>query len=158
MLVDLEPGYERLQVGDRIDATTRWCRPDMLPAEVVSWDVPVHVERVATNGAGEGDWIAHSEGHFSALLPDWKESEGRTAISGSLMYDRYLHLFHRVVPTTRGRILRRAVITREAHRIPAPHGGYSVNPSGPPALTERGAVPPGRTVTWDCIELGTEAE
>jgi hypothetical protein len=26
MPVDLEPGYERPHVGDRIEATTAWCR------------------------------------------------------------------------------------------------------------------------------------
>ncbi|MDH6287953.1 hypothetical protein M2275_002859 [Rhodococcus opacus] len=158
MLVDLEPGYERLHEGERIEATTQWCRPEMLPAEVVSWDVPVHVERVAANRPGEYDWVAHSNGHLSALLSGWKESEGPTAISGCLMYDRYLHLFHHIVPRTRGRILRRAVITQEANRIPTPHGGYSVNPSGPPTFTERGDVPSDRTVTWDCVELDTDAE
>ncbi|WP_252190341.1 MULTISPECIES: hypothetical protein [unclassified Rhodococcus (in: high G+C Gram-positive bacteria)] len=130
----------------------------MLPVEVVSWDVPVHVERAATSRPGEYDWIAQANGHFSALLPDWKESEGPTAISGCLMYDRHRRMFHHVVPTTRGRILRRAVITQEAHRVPAPRGGYSVNPSGRPTLTERGDVPSDRAVTWDCVELDTDAE
>jgi hypothetical protein len=159
MLVDLEPGYERLHVGDRIEATTQWCRPETLPAEVVSWDVPVHVERVAANRPGEYDWVAHSNGHLSALLSGWKESEGPTAISGCLMYDRYLHLCHHIAPTTRGRIIRRAVITQAANRIPTPtQGAYSVNPSGPPSFTERGDVPSDRTVTWDCVELDTDAD
>ena len=158
MLVDLEPGHERLLVGDRIEAATTWCRPEMLPAEVVSWDVPVQVERVATNRPGEYDWVARNNDHVSALLSDWKEPEGPTAISGCLMYDRYLHLFHHIVPTTRGRVLRRAVITREATRTPNPHWGYSVNPSRPPTFTERGDVPPDRTVTWNCVELDTDDE
>lgn len=156
MLVDLEPGCERLHVGDRIDATTTWCRPQMLPAEVVSWDVPVRVERVAANRTGEYDWIARNHGHICALLSDWKESPGPTAISGCLMYDRYLHLFHRTVPTTHGRIVRRAFVTRQAHRTPTPHGGYSVTLSGPPTLTECGAVPSDSTVTWNCVELDTD--
>ncbi|MFZ2173592.1 MAG: hypothetical protein WAW17_06065, partial [Rhodococcus sp. (in: high G+C Gram-positive bacteria)] len=158
MLVDLEPGYERLHVGDRIDATTGWCQPEMLPAELVSWDVPVHVERVAANRPGEYDWIAHIDDHVAALLPARKESEGPATISGCLMYDRYLHLFHQTVPTTSGRILRRALITREANRTLTPHGGYSVNPSGPPLLTECGDAPPDRTATWDCVELVTDDE
>lgn len=158
MLVDLEPGYERLHIGDRIEATTEWCRPEMLPAELVSRDVAVQVERVAANRPGEYEWIAHSNDHVSALLPDWKESEGPATISGCLMYDRYLHLFHQTVPTTCGRILRRALITREANRNPAPHGGYSVDPSGPPTLTERVGVPADRTVTWHCVELDTDDE
>lgn len=158
MLVELEPGYERPHVGDRIEATTAWCRPEMLPAEVVSWDVPVQVERVATNLPGEHDWVAHCNERVSALLSAWKESEGPTAISGCLMYERYLHLFHHVARTTRGRIVRHACITRDAHRTPTSHGGYSVNPSGPPTFTERSDVPPDRTVTWDCVELDTDDE
>ncbi|MFC9361975.1 hypothetical protein ACFTZB_36060 [Rhodococcus sp. NPDC057014] len=158
MLVDPEPGHERLRIGDRIEAATTWCRPEMLPAEVVSWDVPVHVERVAAHRPGEYDWVARNNDHVSALLADWKEPEGPTAISGCLIYDRHLHLFHPTVPTTRGRVLRRAVITREATRTPNPHGGYSVTPSRPPTFTERGHVPPDRTVTWNCVELDTDDE
>ncbi|MFC9361933.1 hypothetical protein ACFTZB_35830 [Rhodococcus sp. NPDC057014] len=158
MLVDLEPGYERLQPGDRIDATTAWCRPEMLPVEMVSWDVPVDVERVAGHRPGDVDWIAHSNDNVSALLSDWKESKGPTAISGALVYDRYLHLSHQVVPRTRGRILRRASITRHANRRPTRRGGYVVDPSGPPTFTERHTVPADRIVTWDCVELDTGDE
>ena len=69
MLVNLEPGYERLHVGDGIEATTEWCQPEMLPPELVSRDVQVQVERVAVDGPGGYDSIARSHVHICALLP-----------------------------------------------------------------------------------------
>ncbi|MFD5807159.1 hypothetical protein [Rhodococcus sp. 11-3] len=158
MLVDLEPSYERLHVGDTIEGTTEWCLPHMLPPELISRNLPAHVERVPASTPGGFDRVAHLGDGVSALLPPGYPEDGRDTVSGCLLYDRYLGVFHRTVPTARGRIVRRGWITQLANRTPTRYPGwYSVHPSGPPTLWEGGGrIPAERTVTWDCVLLDTQ--
>jgi len=159
MLVDIEPGYERLHIGDRINGTTTWCSPDTLPPALVSAEVPVRVERFPkTRVVDQPDWIATLTDGVATLLPDWPGPEGLASISGCLMYDRYLHLFHHTVPTAGGRIVRRGLVVRRAHRRPVgEHDWYTVHPYGAPHYTEqRSGLWPEWTVDWDCVELDTD--
>jgi hypothetical protein len=157
MLVDLEPGYERLDVGDMIEGTTMWRSPESLPPEIVSWDVPAWIEKAPDFRPGEHEWVAHLGDGVSALLRRWDGDEGEARISGCLDYDRHLRVFHATIPTARGRILRRAQITKKADRAPTGHPGwYTVCPFGPAALADFGApVPRDRTVTSFCVQLDT---
>lgn len=158
MLVDQEPGYERLHIGDSIEATTEWCPADTLPPELVSRNVPVRIERIHGEESRKDEYVAHADPNVSALLHGESAVPGDAELTGCLMYDRYLHLFSTTVPVSRGVIVRRGVVTRKANRLPTRYPGwYSVNPSGPATFVEFGErVPSERTITWDCVEIDTE--
>ena len=159
MLVDLKPGFEPLNLGDVIEGTTTWWEPETLPKELVSWDVPVTIERAAANKDGTHDWAARISENVSALLPNWAGGEGPATISGCLVYDRYLWLFHPTVPTARGQIIRRGKIAQNAHHRPRPSapGWYSTTLWGPSIFVEFGTnVWPEKTIQWDCVQLDTD--
>lgn len=155
MLVDLEPGYEPLEVGDTIEPTTLWRFPQkgsLFPEELVSHDVPAHLERVAT-AQGSDEWIAHLSDTFAAVVPGWEGGAGSATLTGYLQWDRYLWLFH-PTPHARARIIDRANLTqattltpgdRPNTYIPHYHGPMTVSPAGKP--------PPGHHIQWRCARL-----
>ncbi|WP_024796484.1 hypothetical protein [Tomitella biformata] len=90
MLVDLEPGYEALEIGDRITSTTEW-----ITAEDIPGGVP-HSLITKVAGVVEPDpdprkygWMRLGR-KFSASVWTWTADPGPTLAGGLLLYDRYL--------------------------------------------------------------------
>lgn len=89
----------------------------LFPEELVSHDVPAHLERVAT-AQGSDEWIAHLSDTFAAVVPGWEGGAGSATLTGYLQWDRYLWLFH-PTPHARARIIDRANLTQATTLTPA---------------------------------------
>ena len=158
MLVDLEPGYEALEVGDIIEPTTFWRflpNEPSFPEEIVSHDVPARIERVV-NAKGRDCWTAHLSDTFATVLHHWDGGEGPANLTGYLEYDRYLWLFH-PTPLARARIVERANLTQATALTPSSDPNtYITRNHGPMTLKPAGKVPPGHHIQWHCARLSID--
>lgn len=155
MLVDLEPGYEPLELGDTIEPTTLWRfsrKESSLPEAMISHDVPARLERVVT-AKGHNEWIAHLSDTFATVVPHWDRDEGPATLTGYLEWDRYLWLFH-PTPQARARIIERANLTQATTLVPSSQPNtYTPHYHGPMTLSPAGKPPPGHHIQWHCARL-----
>ncbi|WP_442240399.1 hypothetical protein [Rhodococcus sp. TAF43] len=123
MLVDLEPGYDALRVGDVIEGSAVWfdagteIQDSPLPGEILSTDVAGVV------GDGDGPHCVLDLGALGSVLARARDGAGSTVLlSGTPMFDRYAWATSRLRSKVRGRIVRTGVLVRP-YRTPADPDG-----------------------------------
>lgn len=117
MLVDIEPGYEPLVLGEEIEARCRWIDASALPADLVSRDLQFSLTPWITRDGSPSktESIGHC-GPITALLKTPNPSARSVVVSGCLEYDRYI--LSPVAPTVRGRIVSLGALVAYAHPDP----------------------------------------
>lgn len=163
MLVDLEPGYDALRVGDVIEGSAVWfdagteIQDSPLPGEILSTDVAGVV------GDGDGPHCVLDLGALGSVLAKARDGAGSAVLlSGTPMFDRYAWATSRLRSKVRGRIVRTGVLVRP-YRTPSRPGWYDGASLRSGSLRFR-SVPPwdrvqtfdvgrGESVDWYCVEI-----
>ncbi|CAM3143357.1 hypothetical protein RHDE110596_19140 [Prescottella defluvii] len=163
MLVDLEPGYDRLRVGDVIEGSAVWLEAGIdiqdspIPGEILSTDV------AAVVGDSAGPHCVLDLGALGSVLAGARGETGSAVrMSGTPMLDRYAWATSRLRSKVRGRIVRTGVLVR-SHSSPGEPGWYDGAGLWDGPLRFRSVPPwervqtfaPGRgaCVEWYCVEI-----
>lgn len=155
MLVDLEPGYETFDVGDRIEPTTMWIDREAIPGGIpgpLVGGVPARIE--AAPESGRYGWLHLAPG-FVAALPAWSGAPGPALVrDGMLLYDRYLWISGESRPGS-AVVLERAELVRDVTHRPTRHPNwYTPEYHGDNRLAPYGPPPEGTDITWYCVRIG----
>ena len=145
MIEDLEPFPDAPKVGQVCEPTTYWGTPAAinLPAALTS-TITARVEETTIDGRTES--IAHLGDGFTTMLRPGFGRTGDVKFTGCLIWDRYLWLDYRTVPTGRALVTERALVIQRAIHTPTSYPGwYSVAHEGPKIL-HRGTVPDGHDI------------
>ncbi|ANS28509.1 hypothetical protein R1CP_19125 [Rhodococcus opacus] len=152
MLVDREPGFAEITIGDRLTAWTEWRGQEGIPDEIVSKNLDVIVTR-----SDDGYWLIRDPSGlpFAALLGDSKSewAPGPAKMSGCVEFDRYMHyVYTDEAPSTTGTVVGLGVL----------QGTWPIRPDGStrfvPALpgvqsTSQCSPEPGAELAYYCVEL-----
>lgn len=148
MLVDREPGYDPLVVGDIVQATTEWVFPENVPDDLVLKDLRAIARSARLQSPLYS--IQLNGGLVNALVsnpPDYFH-EGEISICGCLAWDRNMRdVYPSFFQQTCGRIVSLGVVLQEREegnlRYVETHGSDEY----------RKSVNAGERVWYDCVGL-----
>lgn len=114
MIEDLEGWPDDPSAGQVCEPTTYWATPATmdLPAELVC-EVAARVEEVTVDDRRER--VAHLGAGFTTIVPDGVVAAGETTLTGCLVWDRYMWMEVRTVPSGHLRVAERASLLRGTH-------------------------------------------
>lgn len=149
---DLEP-------GDRVEGPARWTAGGGLPAEVVSREVPVTIERDEGNG---GSLARLPTGH-TVWVGGLGGERGDVTLTGCVELDRYLGVVQGSSARIAGTIVRKAKLVQDevTQELPAGQtsGWVGFYPVGPVRFAEWSEpIPSGRRLVWRCMLVESSVE
>lgn len=159
MLVDLEPGYERFEVGDQITPTCYWMTsreiPGGVPDALIAREVPVHVE--FNTDRGRSTARLRFSGAVTALVSTWAAPTGKARVDGLLLYDRYQWTQDREVIST-VTVMERTGLIRARDLYPTSSAGWYAPEYFGPNKVWTGSPPDGYDYTWHSVRVSDRVD
>jgi hypothetical protein len=152
MVVDIEPGFRQVRVGDHVEAPALWIDAGRLPESIMSMNLPVTVRPSESVASA---WLVTTEdGIHAFLLNPALQVQGPAVISGCLEWDRYPMATSSASAITRGKVCAFGVLTTPRTR---PSDGevedYEFTPMLAASRLDECTAPADRRVEMYCIRI-----